>query len=73
MSERAAKEAGEPATWDAAFREGRASGLGQAAGLPYKDAWLHAVNTTQNDRGEWVPAADRGMSGEALACSACYM
>jgi hypothetical protein len=54
MSEKT--EAGEAATWDVAFREGRAKGLEEAAGTGYRQAWLHAANTTQNDLGEWVPA-----------------
>jgi hypothetical protein len=68
MSERAAKETGAPTAWDSAFREGRAKGLEEAAGMPYRDAWLHAATTTQNDRGDWVPAIPLPFYGLRKRC-----
>lgn len=62
-------EAGQPATWDTAFREGVAKGLEQAKGVPYREAWLAASETvTQNDRGEWVPAVPVPLYGLRKRC-----
>ena len=68
MDDRAAREAGEPTTWDAAFREGRAKGLEEAGGAPYREAWMHAASTAQNARGEWVPSIPLPMYGIRKRC-----
>jgi hypothetical protein len=68
VSERAAKEAGGPTTWDVAFREGLARGLQDASDTCCREAWLRAVNTTQNGRGEWVPSIPLPFYGLRKQC-----
>ncbi len=49
-------EAGQPTQWDIAWREGYAHGLAKSQGIPYRKAWQLADVSTQNSKGQWVPA-----------------
>ncbi len=80
MSDKADTEAGKPALWDNAWREGHAHGLMNALSIPYKDAWTRTMLmlsgepldktsvTTQNPRGEWVPAIPLPLYGLRKRC-----
>ncbi len=69
MSER---EAGQPTQRDAAFREGYAHGLGEAKGIPYREAWLASPDDggafAQNSRGQWVPSIPLPFYGLRKGC-----
>lgn len=63
-------EAGQPAQWDIAFREGYAKGLEQAKGVTYREAWLQASGTLrQNGVGEWVPDIPVPLYGLRKRCT----
>ncbi len=80
MSDKADAEAGKPTLWDSAWREGHAHGLMNALGIPYKDACTRTMLmlsgepldktsvTTQNSRGEWVPAIPLPLYGLRKRC-----
>jgi hypothetical protein len=50
-------EAGDPAAWDIAFREGHAHGLALGAGISYQEAFARTVAMLSGDPGSGADAA----------------